>query len=344
MNSIKTALLRRRLRNWAKAGLEQYGIRDARFALLKEGTNQRKLIFRVESPSQGRFVLRVYKLSRPSENLRPELLWLQSLRREMPLSVPEPIPAVDGSLISYTSPKWASEPLRCVLLRWLPGEKKIDPSATELSLAGSHVARLHRYCEQPGVPEGLTFPYAWDWDWVFGEAVPLWNKGASVYSRRDLEVFRVTAERVWQDLQELGKDSNVFGIVHRDLHLNNFLFHNEKAYVIDFEVCGWGYYLFDLTVTLSSLKSHGAPLQAAFLEGYQRERPLTKDCWRYLKTFMAMRVVQRVNMVLRWKDHTRQEWGPRHLSGSVEWLKEFVASEGKAGQIDFGSPWWSKAF
>lgn len=332
--------------SWAEAALEQYGLQDARVDLLKEGINQRKLVFRVESPTRGRFLLRVYKLSRHSENLVPELLWLQALQREMPFSVAEPIPAADGSLVSYACPEWASEPRRCVLLRWLPGRReKADMTPANLSLAGSHVARLHRYSEQHGVPEGLMFPHVWDWDWVFGETVPLWNKeGKSVYSPNELAVFRAAAERVRQDLQELGKDSSVFGIIHRDLHLNNILFCDGKAYVIDFEVCGWGYYLFDVAVTLSSLEGHDALLQVALLEGYQRERPLPEGHWRYLEAFMAMRLVQRVNMVLRWKDPTRRRWGPRVLSGSVEWLKEFAASEGKAEQIDMGSPWWRKAF
>ena len=332
--------------SWAEAALAQYGLRDARVDLLKEGRDQRKLVFRVESPIRGRFLLRVYKLSRHSENLVPELLWLQALQREMPLSVAEPIPAADGSLVSYASPEWTSEPRRCVLLRWLPGgREKADMTPANLSLAGSHVARLHRYCEQHGVPEGLVFPHVWDWNWVFGETVPLWNeKGKSVYSRNELDVFRAAAERVRQDLQELGKDRNVFGIIHRDLHLNNILFHDGTAYVIDFEVCGWGYYLFDVAVTLSSLEGHEAPLQVAFLEGYQRERPLPEEHWRYLETFMAMRLVQRLNMVLRWKDPTRRRWGPRVLSSSVEWLEEFATSEGEAGQRDVGSPWWRKAF
>src|SRR4051794_13472156 len=96
INQAKTALLRwLRLRTWAKAALRQYALHGARFTLLKEGKNQRKLLFRIDSPTRGRFLLRMYKMSRPSENLIPELLWIQALQREMPLSVPEPIPARD---------------------------------------------------------------------------------------------------------------------------------------------------------------------------------------------------------------------------------------------------------
>jgi Ser/Thr protein kinase RdoA (MazF antagonist) len=212
-------------------------------------------------------------------------------------------------------------------------------------LIGSYIARLHRHSEQYDVPEGFARPRAWDWDWVFGEATPIWNEGKSVYSQNELDVFRLASERVQWDLQELGKNTDVFGIIHRDLHLDNFLFHNGEAYAVDFENCGWGYYLFDLTVTLSSLEiwsleGYGercAPMQATLLESYQRERPLPEDTQRHLQTFMAMRLVRWVNVVLGWEAHTRPT---SFLSGAVEVLEKFAASEGKAEPIDFDSPWW----
>jgi thiamine kinase-like enzyme len=83
----------------------------------------------------------------------------------------------------------------------------------------------------------------------------------------------------------LGKGSDVYGIIHRDLHLKNFLFHDGEVYVLDFENCGWGYYLFDLTVTLSVMESHKnrAPLQAAFIEAIGENVPCPKstgDTWK----------------------------------------------------------------
>ncbi len=341
----RTALLRRLGHgSWAKAALEQYSLRDAQRTLLKEEVNQRKLLFHVESPTRGRFLLRVYRPTGPSEDtLRSELLWLQALRRDTSLYVPEPIPAADGSLVTDASLPWASEARRCVLLRWLPGQrKKAGLSPADLSLVGSYMARLHQHSEQYAVPEGFVRPRAWDWDWVFGEAVPLWTEGKSVYSRSELDVFRAAAGRVRRDLQELDKSSDVFGIIHRDLHLDNFLFQDGEVYAIDFENCGWGYYLFDLAVTLSSLEiwsleGYGVsctPLQAALLESYQRERPLPEGYQRHLQTFMAMRLARWVNVTLGQEPHTRPS---RLLSETVGVLKEFVASEGEA--TGFGLSW-----
>lgn len=338
----KAALSRRlRRRNRAKAALERYGLRGARFAWLKGEEGQGKLLFRVQSPARGRFLLRIHEPRHRTEDaLRSELLWLQALRRETSLAVPEPVPALDGSLVSAVS--FEGEPRRCVLLSWQPGRHKmVSLSPLDLSLAGQYVARLHRHSERYAAPEGFVGSRAWDWDWLFGEAVPLWNKGESVYSPGEMDVFRAAAERVRRDLQELGQDSSVFGAIHRDLIPRNLVFRDGEVYAIDFENCGWGYYLFDLAVTISALEYYGgrcAPMQAAFLDGYQRERPLPEG--QYLETFMAMRVVRRVNRVLA--SPTRLPWGPRCLRGSVVGLEVFLASD--AEPVDFRYPWWRKSY
>jgi Ser/Thr protein kinase RdoA (MazF antagonist) len=365
------------LSNWAEAALEQYGLQDARFALLKK--DQYKLVFRIESPTRERFLLRIYRgrnnqFTASEEVLRSELLWLQALRREAHLTVPEPIPATDGSLVSYASLDRESKPRRCVLLRWVPGRHKTtDLRPADLSLVGSQVARLHRHSERYAVPEGFARPHVWNWDSTLGEAAPLWNKGESIYSPSELDVFRATAERIRRDLRALGNNSDVFGLIHRDLHTSNLVFRGGKAYVIDFEFCGWGYYLFDLAGMLWALEtSYGercAPMQAAFLKGYWRERPLPKGHRRYLETFMALRVALRVNWVFDGEVSERlPQLGSRFLSNSVEglkeflasefvvsdesgrkgkafrWLRKFVASDEEARQIGFSSPWWCKPY
>jgi Ser/Thr protein kinase RdoA (MazF antagonist) len=333
------------LRDRIEPVLERYGLRGSRSSLLKQ--DQHKMLFHVVSPTRDRFLLRTYKRHRrfavSEDVLRSELLWLQSLRREMRLAVPEPVPAADGSLVCHVACEGNPEALRCVLLRWLPGRRKgADLSPSDLSLAGSYVARLHRHSERYAVPEGFVRPYVWNWDWVFGETAPLWDKGESVYSADELDVFRAAAGRVRRDLHTLGKGSDVFGVIHQDLHPDNFVFHEGEAYAIDFENCGWGYYLFDLAVTLWALEAYGdrrAPMQAAFLEGYRRERTLPDGYARYVEAFMAMRVARKVNRILDGKTPGLRPQGRRRLlAGSVRRLEGFVSSDERAGPEAFGPP------
>jgi Ser/Thr protein kinase RdoA (MazF antagonist) len=63
------------------------------------------------------------------------------------------------------------------------------------------------------------------------------------------------ARRVREDLALLGHGIEVFGPIHRDLTLGNLLFgaRTGRVGVTDFDQCGLGHHLFDLSVVLRSL-------------------------------------------------------------------------------------------
>ncbi len=345
----------------AAIALERYGIGDARIELLRLGFIQ---VFRVVSPSRGQFILRMYDVPdvnkeaphddpqnltdvrlRSPEVLRSQLLWLLELGRETDLIVPEPIPVRGGSLLGYVafeelSPRrrllrrvWKrhrdtyhpNHPGRhCVLLRWIPGVQKTkDIQTKDLSLAGAYIARLHRHAAQNSVPGEHPLP-RWDWNWPFGDSKAIWTKGEEFYS--EMKVFETAASRIREDLRTLGEDRNVFGIIHRDLKLENFVFGEESVSAIDFEMCGRGYYLFDLQVAHRSLSIHHRDrherLWDALLQGYERERPLPAGPDLHFKTFAAMQTVAAVNRQLALLGSaTRGSRGPAFLSNAVNRLE-----------------------
>lgn len=316
---------RRRLeRSLAEIALNRYGLQGSSIELLRQRFVQ---VFRVTS-TRGEFVLRLYSLPRSEgaatsstavlrtgvklrspEVLRSQLQWLSALGRETDLIVPAPVPTDTGSLFGRvsaeeldlrSSPKMARN---FVLLRWVPGNQKRgeDLHPEDLSMIGSYVARLHRHAEGYEISEGAAFP-RWDWEWPFGDSANLWSKGPSFYSAGDMEAFRTAARRVQEDLEELGTHSDVFGVIHRDLITDNFVFGGRSVGAFDFDLCGFGYYFFDLYMIRRSLiANHPDRLEAlwaAFREGYERERPMLENQQRYLKTFAVMYVVSAVNRQL----------------------------------------------
>lgn len=152
-----------------------------------------------------------------------------------------------------------------------------------------------------------------------------------------MAVFRAAAVRTDNDLRALGVGRDVFGVIHNDLLLQNFMFYRkgifsrETVSVIDFDLCGWGHYHFDLAWLLSLLKfsygDYAASLQAALLEGYQRKRPMSRDYWSYLGTFASMRTVDMVNRVLGWENPSKNPWGWRLLLEAIEELKSYVEAK-----------------
>lgn len=295
-------------------------------------------------------MLRVYGRPRRHgpEVIESELRWLEALRREAGLPAPEPVRARDGALAPLVSFEGAARPRTCALLRWVPGRSGGEAlGPRDAAQMGAYAAGLHNHSERHGMPPGFVRPRAWDWEWVFGESAPMWTSGGGLLSPGEIGVLRAAAERVREDLRELGEDRSVFGVIHRDLTPQNFVFHEGGAYAIDFDDCGPGHYLFDLAVSLSALEVYGGgrarEMQEALLEGYRSERPLLAGRLRHLHAFVALRVAQRLNRaVTRAREERRARHPgsrrPGYLEGPLEALRRFVALSG--GEDPLRTPWW----
>ena len=357
----------------AELALGRYGLRDAR--LRPMGRGGFKQVFLVESPTRGRFVLKMYGVPpdmgegersdpryrtgrglRSPETLHAQLLWLSALRIETDLTVPEPVPLPDGSLVGRVS--FADlPPLRALLrrvsarhrdlyhpdhppqhfalLRWVPGETKEGLTAADLSRVGRLAAGLHDHAARYRPPDASALP-RWDWSWPFGASAPLWEDGEEFYSAREMGVFCEAARRVREDLDGLGHGAEVFGPIHRDLTLGNLLFETRTGMVgaTDFDQCGLGHYLFDLSVVLRSLlrswRRAGRPegtqerAREALIEDYADVRSLPPDHGRLLRAFDVMQRTAAVNRTLRLRSsRTTQDQarGDAFLRQFVVWLE-----------------------
>ena len=95
--------------------------------------------------------------------------------------------------------------------------------------------------------------------------------------------------------------------------LKNILFHENEVRALDFEYCGWGYYLYDLTPILWQLKPQARypQLEQALWDGYTDIRPISKRHRELLETFIAGRQVAS----MRWIAANQQN---PYVAGKVE--------------------------
>lgn len=100
-------------------------------------------------------------------------------------------------------------------------------------------------------------------------------------------------------LAGLARDRTRFGLIHADLRLANLLIEGETTAIIDFDDCGFGWYLFDLAGALSFLeeRADAAELIAAWLEGYRRIAPVPADMEAAIPTFVLLRRLQLIGWV-----------------------------------------------
>lgn len=93
---------------------------------------------------------------RRAEEQRSEMQWLEALRRETSLVVPEPVRTLDGDLVAMIVPEGSMEAHVCVVLRWVSGTSP-EPGLT-LTLTeqiGAFTAEMHRYSERFGPERDL---------------------------------------------------------------------------------------------------------------------------------------------------------------------------------------------
>ena len=264
----------RRLRRLAEAALTAYAVPVARLTPLAHGLNT---TFRVDGADGHRYVLRVQRPDGPGvAQVRAEMAWLAKLRRETDLVVPQPVPTRARDLVSVVADPAVPEPRTCVLCHWVEG-RFLDErlSAPQLYAVGEFTARLHLHgARMNGLDrrrvDDLTEFGRTQVDGFSATVVERAVAAAGGDERIRAAVARVRAVRA-----ELGFGSDVFGLVHGDLHQGNYLLHRGRVHAIDFDDCGYGHYAYDLAVTCAALAHlpHREELKEALLDGYRSVRP-----------------------------------------------------------------------
>jgi len=322
-----------RLRRLAYKALQQYPLPQPRLALLQHEHNT---TFHVWIASGERFVLRIHRPEQhTTEAIRSELLWLTALHQDTKLYIPQPVLTKDGGLLTIAEVDGIPEPRVCVLFRWLTGRflnRSLTP--THLERVGMFIGCLHEHTAQWSYPphfvrgrvDNLTSTAR------FISRVDLRTTSltdlekhptdedverclrlvAELCSAEDSVVVLCAIHQIRQVLAELGYGAGVFGLIHADLHQENYLFHRGSVLAIDFDDCGFGHYLYDLSVTLLEIQhlQQYASLRNALLAGYRQARLLPSAHENYLDTFFALRHLQLVMWVLESREHPtfRSEW------------------------------------
>lgn len=311
---------------FAKTALERYGLREAEIAYLKHGS---AMLFRVSTPNRGEFLLRAYAPVRPSTGtshgarasalrmlrtqtaVRSQALWLSDLHERGRLPVPELIPTFDGELVGSVSGADTADCRVFFLIRWIPGEQKRDHELTlkDARSLGQCIAGLHRNAESFCPSGGFVRP-RWDWETLFDETATYWNFARAQLSSGELAVVHSAAERIREDLQAIGESSKEFGMIHRDLQLSNVVFKEDVPYIIDFDHCGWGHYMYDLALPYLRLEYFGERcllMREALTEGYLSRRTLPDDYRETLETFIHMHTMNKlIRIIVKFPDRSEE--------------------------------------
>ena len=279
-----------RLRQVALAALARYPIEEGRLRFVAHGENT---TFRHDG-ADGSHLVRVHRPERHGRGvdsaaaIRSELAWLQALRRDTELAVPEPVAARDGA---STVVAGASGTTRvCSVLRWMDGRiHEASPRPVHLHRLGAAMAQLHEHADAWRPPAGFV-RVQWDHEAFFGNVMVYGaTPAAGCWDLLPTEL-RARFKSVDARMVDLLPDAGDAGLIHADLHLGNTLFDRGAVKLIDFDDCGTGPRLYDLAVALWERRDRpDYPVyRDALLSGYSARRDLDIT---YLDDYIALRQV-----------------------------------------------------
>jgi Ser/Thr protein kinase RdoA (MazF antagonist) len=282
-----------RIDGLAAAALAGYGLSAAATAELCNVSENHT--YRVEDPATGRsYALRVHRAGyHTAEEIACELRWVDALREDGAVETAVAVPAPGGERVVEVS----SEGLgarNVVLFEWLPGITP-DPEGDELAAGfrtlGAVSARMHRHARAWRPASPFTRP-AWDYEHTLGPAGHwgAWQDGLGVGAEERAQLERLDAV-VAARLEAYGRPAERFGLVHADIRLANLLVDGERVRVIDFDDCGFGWFMYDFATTVSFMEDHPRvpELRDAWLDGYRSVAPLDAADEAELDTFVMLR-------------------------------------------------------
>jgi len=314
-----------RLQHMAYAALGAYNLPGAQITPLRISNNA---VFRVDVGPAQRYVLRLHRPGyRSLSQTRSELRYLQAVRRDTGLAVPEPVYTRQGGLVTIISGDGGDVALHCDVLTWLDGTAY--GRATELGprvvyRLGEALGRLHLHAQHFIPPPDFDLP-CWDADGLLTPVSPH-KPGpvAGLFSPEDAALFAKTEAQVRMVFHHLGHDAAQFGIIHADFILINCQFSHGRVQVLDFDDCGFGYFLYDMCPLLGNLNNSAqyATLLRAFLAGYRSVRPLDPEHEAHIDLLIAARHAT----TILWAAGVQRNGGmsPQDLAGHIAYRMQEV--------------------
>jgi Ser/Thr protein kinase RdoA (MazF antagonist) len=251
--------------------------------------------YALADPSSLReLVLRVHRVGYcTADEIRSELAWINALRGDAIIETAAPIAGCDGELVQlFESP--AGRPGRfAVAFERLPGREPDAGAGTVqwFERLGELSARMHAHARTWRLPPGFRRK-RWDLDAMVGPD-GLWGPWRAALG---LDASGVAAlERalgfIADRIGRFGTGPERFGLIHADLRLANLLVSEPHLRIIDFDDCGFSWFLYDFASAVSFIEHEPIvpDLLAAWIEGYRRVATLSSEEVAEIPTFVVLR-------------------------------------------------------
>lgn len=280
----------------ANAALSYYDLLNPQPTFLGQSENT---TFKIETFLDKTFLLRIHHcigsadaatdIWRTPAIIESELLWLNALACESDLIVPRPVSNRFGQWITILADEQV-ELAACSLLKWVEGQQLVDePKPEQLWQVGVMMAKLHDHSSRWSPPPVFARP-AYDEQQIYRSLLQLGELVSSgTMSTTDYQLFQAAVARIQGLMSESERTPNAWGLIHADLHDGNYVFFEQQARPIDFSRCGYGFYLFDVGMSLGFVQP---PMRQYLLNGYASVRELGDKWLDRLEAFFIAATIE----------------------------------------------------
>jgi Ser/Thr protein kinase RdoA (MazF antagonist) len=261
-------------------------------ASLEQFTLTENWTFRVTQKGRSPMVIRVYRPGgRPAVEIQSELAWMRALRADLGPLVPDVVGDRDGAHLVEVTRDGDLPTCYCVAFSLAPGrEPDEDALGAWFPRLGAITARFHQHARRWTPPAWFTRP-TWNVDTTLGQQ-PHWGPWhSSVPDAAERVQLQRLADVVTRRLEAFGTDPARFGLVHADLRLANLIADDGAIQVIDFDDCGFSWFLYDLAcaLTFNEGRADVDDLVAGWVSGYRQVEPLSEADAAEIPTFLMLR-------------------------------------------------------
>lgn len=297
--------------------------------------------YRLESKKEGiQYALRVNRPGYHSmEELTAELVWMKALRADTDIQMADVIPGKDGKLLQELSLSGTEDRYVCTLFSFVEGEGIRGIEKERLVKyqwdIGAITAKLHNHAVKWN-PDNTLPRFTWDWEDLFGPSSRWgeWEKNQKL-SEEQRKIFARAAAIGEDRLRRYGKGKDRYGLIHSDLNINNILVENDEVRVLDFDDCGYGWFLYDLSTAVLEYDDTLPEMVEAWLAGYESVRKLSKEDKDEIETFIVLRKIIRMGWIASHADNdTVKRVTDRYYEQTTRMAEKYVQKYGRKEDLE----------
>ena len=317
------------LREMVGSILPQYGYTSAaEIKLLNISENATYLVD--DKTSGARSILRVHRVGYHTRaGIASELDWLQALRRDGVAEVIEPLADGDGNAIQTLVSRRGGPDRLAVMFTFMEGKEPSPDDDLEpwFKVLGALTAKLHAHAKSWARPPGFT-RQVWHSDAMHGQR-HLWGpwQAAMGLTTEGFGILDPAVSKVGSQLEAYGQGPERFGLIHADLRLANLLIDGERLKLLDFDDCGFSWFMYDFASAISFFEHlpNVAVLRDAWFAGYATVAPVTREDRNIIPTVvMARRILLLAWIASHSEVPTAQQLGSTYTEQSLALAESYL--------------------